>query len=59
MRKGSNIAFYPKWVYYVMETYWKCGIFKNLCLQELLESSFSQVKLSLELHSIVIALRVS
>ena len=57
MRKSSNITFYPKWVYYVMETYGKCDIFKNLCLQELLE--FSQVELSLELHSIVIALRVS
>ena len=57
MRKRSNITFYPKWVYYVMETYRKCDIFKNLCLQELLE--FSQVELSLELHSIVIALRVS
>lgn len=57
MRKSSNITFYPKWVYYVMVTYRKCDIFKNLCLQELLE--FSQVELSLELHSIVIALRVS
>lgn len=57
MRKSSNITFYPKWVYYVMETYRKCDIFKSLCLQELLE--FSQVELSLELHSIVIALWVS